>query len=222
MIPYVSVANARLPNGVAFTLDRRGKDWVVRVGSMVLMSSRTHESENALAEHGLARAADPGHVLVGGLGLGFTLRAVLDRLGPKARVTVVELLPDLVTWNREYVGELANHPLADERSQVVVGDVYETLKRSPGAFDVILLDVDNGPTALSNAKNQRLYGRRGVETCLRSLKPAGVLAIWSAGPSARFERVLRDVANEVEVLRVNAFKTGRAWHVLFLARPRPA
>lgn len=219
LIPYVSVASASLPDGANLTLDRRGKDWVVRVGSMVLMSSRTHESEKALAEHALARATEPGHVLVGGLGLGFTLRAVLDRVGPTTRVTVAELLPELVSWNREYVGEVADHPLADARSHVVLGDVYETLKRCPVTFDVILLDVDNGPAALSSSKNQRLYGRRGVETCLRSLRPAGVLAIWSAGPSARFERVLRDVAGEVEVLHVNAFKTGRARHVLFLARP---
>ncbi len=220
MIPYVNVARATLANGSEFTLDHRGEDWVVRVGSMVLMSSRTHESENALAEQALARTTRPDHVLVGGLGLGFTLRAVLDRVGRQARVTVVELLPEVVAWNREYVGELADHPLRDERSHVVVGDVYETLKRSPAAFDAILLDVDNGPTALSHARNQRLYSRRGVETCLGSLKPAGVLAIWSAGPSARFERMLRDVGSGVEVLYVNAFRTGRARHVLLFARPR--
>jgi spermidine synthase len=188
---------------------------------MVLMCSRAHESEEALAEHGLARSNAPTRVLVGGLGLGFTLRAVLDRVSAETKVSVAELVPQLVEWNREHVGGLAGHPLKDSRSEVIVGDVLDVMKRSTAAFDVILLDVDNGPVALSNASNQRLYSRRGVGTCHEALRPGGVLAVWSASPSARFERIMSGAGFEVEVLRVPAFKTGRASHVLFLgAVPR--
>jgi spermidine synthase len=175
-----------------------------------------HASEEALAEHALELFRAPRAVLVGGLGLGFTLRAVLDRVASDAVVTVAELVPELVGWNREQLGELNDHPLEDPRCEVVVGDVFETVKRSRGAFDVILLDVDNGPIALSNARNQRLYSEQGLRACHRSLRPAGVLAVWSSGPNARFERRFSNAGFDVEVMRVPVRPGARARHVLFL------
>lgn len=199
-----------------FVLTRHDDEWVVRVNSRILMSSRMYDSEVALAEQALERADDPQAVLVGGLGLGFTLRAVLDRVGSDAVVTVNELVPELVGWNRTQLAELNDRPLDDPRCEVVVGDVFETIKRSRGAFDVILLDVDNGPIALSNAKNQRIYSEQGVRSCHRALRPAGVMAVWSAGPNARFERRMANAGFDVEVMRVSVHAGSRAKHVLFL------
>jgi spermidine synthase len=199
-----------------FVLTRHDGDWVVRVNSHILMSSRMHYSEQALAEHGLARFQQPRAVLVGGLGLGFTLRAVLDRVGSDAVVTVAELVPELVGWNRAQLAELNDRPLDDPRCKVIVGDVFETIKAANGGFDVMLLDVDNGPIALSNAKNQRLYSEQGVRSCYRALRPGGVLAVWSSGPNARFERRLTSAGFQVEILRVPVRAGARARHVLFL------
>jgi len=217
LLTPVTIDTARLRDGTEFSLVRRGDTWSVRVGSMTLMTNETHASEEALAEHALARAARLDSVLVGGLGLGFTVRAVLDRVPAATKVTTCELLPAVVDWNRRWVGELANHPLADSRNEMVVGDVFDHIKRSSHVFDVILLDVDNGPRALSSASNQRLYGDRGIRTCFRALRPGGVLAIWSVGANARFERALGAAGFGVEVLRVPAFRHGRKKHVLFLA-----
>jgi spermidine synthase len=136
-------------------------------------------------------------------------------------VTVCELVPAIVDWNQRHVGALAGHPLSDPRNQVVLGDVFDHIRRSPRAFDAILLDVDNGPRALSSAANQRLYGERGIRTCLGALRPRGVLAVWSANPNSRFERNLVRAGFEVEVLRVSAFKSGHGKHVLFLGTAPP-
>jgi spermidine synthase len=225
MLETDTVAAARVPGGCEFVLARQDQDWVVRVDGRTLMSSRMHDSEEALAEEALERADEPRSILVGGLGLGFTLRAVLDRVGPSAQVIVAELVPELVNWNRTHLAELNDHALDDPRCSVVLGDVFETIKRPPMKFDVILLDVDNGPIALSHAQNQRLYGEHGVRLCHAALRPHGVLAVWSAGPSARFERRLAGAGFDHEVKRVAARRGSRAHHVLFLAtanRARPA
>lgn len=217
MLETETIDKVRNSDGTEFVLARRGDEWVVRVGGRVLMSSRMHDSEEALAVHALERVATARAVLVGGLGLGFTLRAVLDRLTDDSKVTVAELVPELVAWNRVHCGALAGHPLADPRCAVVVGDVFDAIKRSPRMFDAILLDVDNGPVALSHASNQQLYGSRGLRTCHSALRPRGVLAVWSAGPSPRFERRVADAGFDVEMLRVAARKGSHGSHVLFLA-----
>ena len=217
MLESQTIDSARIEGGSEFVLARHDQEWIVRVDGRVLMSSRMHDSEEALAEHSLERCSDAQAVLVGGLGLGFTLRAVLDRVEPDTRVVVAELVPQLVSWNRTHLAELHDHALDDPRCEVVVGDVYDTIKRSPRAFDVILLDVDNGPVALSSAKNQRLYADYGVRACQQALRPGGVLAVWSSGPNARFERRLQAAGFEVEVLRVAARKGSRARHVIFMA-----
>jgi len=216
MLESETVAVAQVPGGMEFVLARQDEDWVVRVGGRTLMSSRMHDSEEALAEEAINRADEPLSVLVGGLGLGFTLRAVLDRLPANARVTVAELVPELVEWNRTHLAPLHDNALSDPRVSVVLGDVFDTLRRPPEEYDVILLDVDNGPVALSHAQNQRLYGDNGVKICHSALRHGGILAVWSAGPSPRFERRMVAAGFEHEVLRVAARIGSHAKHVIFV------
>jgi len=220
MLEWVTVERARMADGTEFVLGRHGDGWVIRVGARILMSNRMHGSEEALAEIALARVERPRAVLVGGLGLGYTARAVLDAVSADAHVTVLELVPELVDWNRRHLGHLANHPLADPRCDVVVGDVFDTVRKSPAAFDVILLDVDNGPQGLTQARNQRLYSENGVRSCLAALRPNGVLAVWSAGPNAGYGRKLGRHGSHVEVLSVPARSGSRTRHVVFLAKAR--
>lgn len=216
MLPWVTVERARV-GASEFALTQHGTDWVVRVDGRVLMANRVHDSEIALAEQAIERAQGVQKVLVGGLGLGYTLRAVLDNVSALAEVTVAELVPELVAWNRTYLGVLNEHPLDDARTRVVVGDVRDLLRRSRRTFDVILLDVDNGPAALAHASNQRLYGQTGVRDCYEALTPGGVLGVWSAEPNARYEKKLRELPFDVEVLRVPARIGSGGKHVLFLA-----
>jgi spermidine synthase len=220
MLDWPTVARARIADGTEFVLGRYGDDWVIRVGPRVLMSNRMHDSEEALAALALARVANPREVLVGGLGLGYTARAVLDRTSSETEVTVLELMPELVDWNHWHLGVLAGYPLADARCHIVVGDVFDTLRKSPATFDVILLDVDNGPRGLTQPKNQRLYGDWGVRVCLAALRPNGVLAVWSQGPSARYLRALEKSGRDVEMVTVEARIGSGTEHVVFLAKAR--
>jgi spermidine synthase len=221
MLETAAIDSVTMSDGTHFVLARRGDEWLVRAGGMLLMSSRMHDSEEALAARAIERVADPRAVLVGGLGLGYTLRAVLDRLPRDGQVTVNELVPAVVDWNRTHVSALAGNPLADARVKIVVGDVYDTIKRAQRAFAVILLDVDNGPVGLSQARNQRLYSYRGVRACHTALQPGGVLAVWSSGPSARFQRKLAGAGFKVDVLRVPARKGSGGHYILFLAQRQP-
>jgi spermidine synthase len=220
MLDWPAVERTRIADGTEFVLGRYGDDWVIRVGMQILMSTRMHSSEESLAELALARVEKPRAVLVGGLGLGYTARAVLDRVSKETEVTVQELVPELVDWNRRHLGALAGHPLKDPRCRVVVGDVFGALQASPEAYDAILLDVDNGPKELTQAKNQRLYGDGGVRACLGALRPGGVLAVWSTGPSAWYQRRLEEQAAEVEVLSVQAREGFRLRHAVFLGKKR--
>ncbi len=215
MLKWTTVETARVGKS-EFVLARRGDEWVVRVDQHVLMSNRVHQSEIALAERALERVTAPRRVLIGGLGLGYTLRATLDLLPASAHVTVAELVPALVTWNRKLLQHLNDSALDDPRCEVVVGDAFDVLSRAKQAFDVILLDVDNGPEALSQAENQRLYGDAGTRACWNALTPGGVLCVWSAGPNAKYAARLARFGFKSEVLRVAARTGGRASHVLFL------
>jgi spermidine synthase len=215
MLKWVALETAHVGN-TEFTLVRHDDDWQVRVDQRILMSSRLNQSEILLAEHAIERAEDPQHVLVGGLGMGYTLRATLDILPAHARVTVAELVPELVEWNRKYLHHLNEEALLDPRCDVSVGDVFELISSSTRKFDVIMLDVDNGPQALSQAKNQRLYGDGGTRACWNALTPGGVLAVWSAGPNGKYEKRLARFGFEPEVLRVPARENGRSAHVLFI------
>jgi spermidine synthase len=185
-----------------------------------LMSSRMHGSEQALAALALRRMEVPDAcVLVGGLGMGFTLRATLDLLPQDATVVVAELVPAVVEWNRGALGTLAGHPLRDPRVRVEMGDVADTLQSSSESFDAVLLDVDNGPDAFTAATNARLYNDAGLAAARAALKPGGVLAVWSAWEDRRFEQRLRYAGFVVHLERVRGrLKKGGPKHTIFLAR----
>jgi len=193
-------------------LYQHDESFFIRVDGEILMHSRQHESELELARLGCAHLANEPEptVLIGGLGLGYTLRQCLDMVKPKATVTVCELMPAVIEWNREYLGLLAGHPLSDKRVQIKQVDVVAHLARNKGAFDAILLDVDNGPSAMTDAANSRLYGRQGIQTCCRALKPRGCLAVWSAEPSKPYEQALVRAGLAVRRYRVPAYKGGKA------------
>ena len=226
MKPWQTVERAHAHDGTEIVLARRGDEWVVRAAGRVLMSSRVHGSEEALAALALARVARPRTILIGGLGLGFTLRAALDRLPPDARAIVAELTPALVAWNRGPVADLAARPLDDPRVRLQTGDVRDRIAEARGAFDAILLDVDNGPSALqAHAGNVALYGDRAIRACHGALRAGGVLAVWSAGPDAAYRERLERAGFDVEETPVPARGAGAggARHVVILAtRSGPA
>ena len=223
MKPWEIVDRARAPDGAELVLARRGDEWVVRVAGRTLMSSRVHGSEEALAAIALRRTASPRTALVGGLGLGFTVRAALDRLPLDARLIVVELVPALVAWNRGPLADLAGRPLEDPRVRLQQGDVGERIAEAKGAYDAILLDVDNGPSALAHAANAELYGDRGIRACAGALRAGGVLAVWSAGPDERFrERLARAGLEPAEETVTARGGPGGVRHVVILGtKPDP-
>jgi len=207
------------PDGTDMKLVRRDTEYIILANGKSLMSSRMHGSEEALATFGCrrARTLKRPSVLVGGLGMGFTLRATLDLLPPDARVLVAELLPAVVDWNRGPLGPLAGHPLKDKRAEVEVGDVRLVLSSGRGVFDAMLLDVDNGPAAFSSTDNVGLYDDRGLASALAALKLEGVLAVWSAREDRKFEQRLRYNGFGVQVERVRGrLKKGGPRHVIFL------
>lgn len=193
-------------------LHRRGDDFAITIpGRGELMNTRVHGSEKALAELTCARIGERERprVLVGGLGVGFTLAAALDALGPEAEVVVAELVPEVVEWNRGELGAPSGRPLEDPRSVVHVGDVGELLRESASAFDAILLDVDNGPEGLVRRENDWLYTVEGLQAARRALRPQGVLAVWSAGPDRLFTGRLHHAGFKVEEVIVRPHKTGK-------------
>lgn len=220
MLPWETIERAKSPDGSELTLVRRGDEWVVRVAGKTLMSSRMHGSEDSLATEAINRVKNCQVVLVGGMGLGYTLRAALDRVGPKAKVVVCELLPELIEWNRKHVGFLAKNPLEDPRVQVRVQDVGECIKGADSEFDAMLLDVDNGPSAVVDQVNHGLYTDKGIAACARALRPKGILAVWSAAPSPSYAKRLRSGQLEAEVISARAHSSGRGEHVIFLGKRR--
>jgi spermidine synthase len=205
-------------------LVRRDSEYIILANGKSLMSSRMHGSEEALATFGCrrARTLEQPSVLVGGLGMGFTLRATLDCLPPDAIVVVAELLPAVVEWNRRLLGPLAGYPLKDKRVRIEVGDIRDAIRSSSGKFDAVLLDVDNGPAAFAASDNGGLYDDRGLAAARVALKMGGVLAVWSAREDRRFEQRLRYGGFAVQVERVRArLKKGGPRHIIFLGhKPR--
>ncbi|HJO37908.1 MAG TPA: hypothetical protein QF650_04820 [Vicinamibacterales bacterium] len=207
------------PDGSDMQLARQDAEYVIRVNGKTLMSSRAHGSEEALATAAClrCRASEEPCVLIGGLGMGFTLRAALDLLPPKVTVTVVELVPAVIEWNRGPLAALAGHPLSDRRVRVEIGDVGVTMRQSPDQFDAILLDVDNGPVAFTAAANHDLYDNAGVAAAYSALRTGGTLAVWSARENRRFEQRLRFHGFDTQVDRVRArLRKGGARHTIFL------
>lgn len=225
MIPWELIDSSRAPgNGGELRLYRRGREYSIQVDGNELMNSRVHGSEEALAELACGRIADrpSPRVLIGGMGMGYTAAAALRRLGPDGRVVVAELVPAVVEWNRGPLADLAACPLHDSRVMVQEVDVARVLRAEQRAYDAILLDVDNGPEALTRAGNNWLYGRAGLEAAFGTLRPSGVLAVWSAGPDQAFTRRLGQAGFEVEEVRVAARgKAGGCRHTIWLAGRGP-
>ncbi len=219
MKPFELLAEALSPDGTAMKLVRRGDEYIILVDGVILMSSRMHGSEEALATLACQRlrTLEQPSVLIGGLGMGFTLRATLELLPQDANVVVVELVPEVVEWNRGPLGPLANHPLNDKRVRVETGDVLVTLSSRHGQFDAVLLDVDNGPAAFTASHNAELYKHRGIAAARAALKKEGVLAIWAAQDDRKFQQRLRDGGFNVQVHRPRGrLKKGGPRHTIFL------
>ena len=218
MIAWETLDSAEIPGGGLLRLKRRGQEYSIMLGANELMNSRLSGSEEALATLTLARL---GHtkprVLIGGLGMGFTLRAALGVLGASATVTVAELVPAIVDWARGPMASLFAGCLDDPRVDLVVGDVGAVMSREAGGFDAILLDVDNGPEGLSRQANDALYDHRGLSLAWKALRPKGVLAVWSSGPDSGFTRRLEQAGFKVEVVSTRARGKRGARHVIWLA-----
>jgi len=212
MNPRVRIATARTPSGGEMLLYQHDRDFSIMINGEDLMNSRQHESELALARLGCAHLAHhkTPRVLIGGLGMGYTLRQALDMLNPHSQVVVGELLDAVVEWNRTFFGELNDQPLEDERVTLQTGDVVEFIARSKRRFDAILLDIDNGPSAMTDSGNRRLYGYEGIMACQRALRKQGCLAVWSAEPSKKFEQLLMQCNFHVRRFRVPAYKGSKS------------
>ena len=222
MTPWILLECTQVPgNGGELRLYKHGEDFSIKIaGRGELMNSRKHGSEDALAEMTCARLKDCAspRLLIGGLGMGFTLAAALRHVSEQGQVVVAELVPDVVTWNRGALGECAGMPLDDPRTSVREGDVAEIIKSERQGYDAILLDVDNGPEGLTRRQNNWLYSVEGLKAALAALRPQGVLAVWSAGPADDFLRRLRRVGFEVEQVRVRAHGKKGTWHTIWFAR----
>jgi len=219
--PLELLGETTTPDGYDIKLTRRTNEYVILANGKSLMSSRMHGSEEALATFACRnlRTAERPCILIGGLGMGFTLRAALDVLPSDATVVVAELVPAMVEWNRGPLGPLAKHPLRDNRVRIEVGHVAVSIGSRHSYFDTVLLDVDNGPAAFTTPQNRMLYDDRGLAAIHTALKSGGVLAVWSAQDDRKFERRLRYGGFVVDVERVRGRLTkGGPYHTIFLAR----
>jgi spermidine synthase len=221
MIPWLQVDTARVPGAdVELRLMRRGAEFSMMLGHNELMNSRLSGSEEALATLACRRIEAVKHpsLLIGGLGMGFTLRAALAVLGPDARITVAELVPAVIAWARGPMASIFADSLDDPRTRILSADVIEVIQSHPSAFDAILLDVDNGPEGLIRKANDALYDSKGLQAVRRALRQGGVLAIWSSGPHPLFSKRLRDAGFDVDEVAVRATAKRRgARHVIWFA-----
>ncbi|WP_291864324.1 spermidine synthase [Bradyrhizobium sp.] len=221
MIPWKQIDIARVPGSdVELRLMQRGDEFSMKLGQNELMNSRLSGSEEALATLACRRleAVKAPHLLIGGLGMGFTLRAALAVLGPKARITVAELVPAVIGWARGPMAEIFGDSLDDPRANILSVDVIEMIGSHSSAFDAILLDVDNGPEGLIRKANDALYDFAGLTAIRRALRPGGVLAVWSSGPNPAFSRRLRDAGFDVNEVAVRATtRRSGARHLIWFA-----
>ena len=221
MVPRELIATARVPGGAELMLYRRGGDHMICLDRNELMSSRMAGSEEALAVMAAERLAGrkAPHILIGGYGMGFTLRAALKALGRDARVTVAEIVPEIIDWARGPMVELMAGCLDDRRVDLVIGDVGEVIAAARGSYDAILLDVDNGPDGLSREGNDGLYSLRGLGVAKAALKPGGVLAVWSAAPDKAFAKRMSGAGFAVDEVGVRARSNGKGpMHVIWFGR----
>jgi spermidine synthase len=219
VIPWVQLDSAKIPDGGELRLKRRGAEFSIMLGTNELMNSRLSGSEEALAKLSCDRihGRKEPHILIGGLGMGFTLRAALAELGNEARVTVAELAPAVVAWARGPMAEIFGDSLDDPRVTIRETDVGGLIRSAEARYDAILLDVDNGPEGLSRKANDALYDPAGLRAARTALRPGGVLAVWSSGPDAGFTRRLRDAGFSAEEIRTRANGKRGARHVIWIA-----
>jgi len=223
MNPWKLLDKTEIPNGGGeLELLQRGDEFSIRLSGTrgELMNSRMYNSEQALATLGCAhlKSTVDAQVLVGGLGMGFTLAAALKVVPQSAKVTVAELIPAVVEWNRGALGECAGQPLLDGRVLVHTGDVLDLFNKNKPIFDAVLLDVDNGPAGLTHSANNRLYALSGLKTIYNSLRTDGMLAIWSATPDDTFLRTLKKAGFKVTAQTVRARVKKGSRHTIFLAK----
>jgi len=219
MVPWVLVDVADAPGGGELRLMRRGAEYSIMAGPIELMNSRLSGSEEALATLAWARLAGRPRpaVLIGGLGMGFTLRAALAKAGPDAEITVAELVPAVIAWARGPLAELFDGSLEDPRVRLREADVGALIRTGRSAYDAILLDVDNGPQALTREANDRLYGAAGLGEAQRALRPGGVLAVWASAEDRAFTARLAKAGFAVEEIPVRAHRGRGARHLIWIA-----
>ena len=221
MIPWVKIDTGRVPGTVEeLRLMRRGAEFSIMLGTNELMNSRLSGSEAALATLAAKKleAIKQPHLLIGGLGMGFTLRAALAVLGTRARIVVAELVPAVVAWARGPMAEIFGGSLSDPRVSIDETDVSEIIRSRDSKFDAILLDVGNGPEGLTRKANDALYSSAGLNAAYTALRPGGVLAVWSSGPNAAFSKRLRTAGFDVNEVQVRATgRGGGARHVIWIA-----
>ncbi len=220
-LPWALIDTAPVPeDGGELRLWQRGDEFSIRLGNNPLMNSRVFGSEEALAKIACAKIVSRArpNILIGGLGMGFTLRAALEVLGPDARIVVAELVPAVVAWNRGPLAALSGNCLTDARVDIREIDVAHLIQSEQSAYDAILLDVDNGPDGLTHRDNDRLYDLNGLAAAHAALRPGGVLAIWSSQPDKKFTRRLSTMGFVVEEIPVRAHKSNRkARHIVWIA-----
>ena len=220
MIPWLQLDSAKVPGGQEeLRLKRRGGEFSIMLGANELMNSRVSGSEEALARLSCTRISGRRQptMLIGGLGMGFTLRAALAELGRDATLVVAELVPAVVAWARGPMAGLFAGSLDDPRVEIREADVVDVIRSGKGVYDAILLDVDNGPDGLSRSANDRLYDMKGLAAARASLKPGGILAVWSAHPDRSFAARLKQSGFEVEEVNTRARGKRGARHVIWLA-----
>jgi spermidine synthase len=220
MKPLERLGEARTPDGTLLELFRHDGAYLIRADRVELMSTRRHYSEDKLAEVACSPlAAKRGvRVLIGGLGLGFTLREALRHVGPDAEVVVAELVAEVIAWNANPEYALSTEAMADPRVKIVHDDVIQVLRANRGAFDAIMLDTDNGPEGMIMAENSRLYANKGILSTLAALKPNGTIAYWSVGDDPDFLHALENMGLAVQTLRVRAHITSGPMHTLYVAK----
>ncbi|MCC6242529.1 MAG: hypothetical protein IT353_06785 [Gemmatimonadaceae bacterium] len=221
MKPYKKLGEARTPNGTLIALYEHDGDYLIRADGVELMSTRRHLSEDRLAEVVCAPLATKRHarVLIGGLGLGFTLRAALHHLGPDAEVWVAEFLPEVIAWNGNPEYRLSSEAMQDPRTIIVQEDIVKVLKANLGHFDAIMLDTDNGQDGMLMSENARLYDLRGIVATIAALRANGAIAYWSVGDDPRFVDALQRTGLAVRLERVRAHATAGPMHTIYVATP---
>ena len=219
MKPLERLGDAKTPDGTLLQLYRHDGAYLIRADGVELMSTRRHLSEDKLAEVacGPLKTRRGVRVLIGGLGLGFTLREALRHLGPDAEVVVAELVVEVIEWNANPDYALSAEAMADPRVRIVHDDVSNVLRKNAGGFDAIMLDTDNGPEGMIMKENSRLYAARGIANTMAALRAGGTITYWSVGDDPDFERSLKNAGLEVKVMKVRAHATSGPFHTLYIA-----